>query len=129
MPDNEVSDLMSVFISIGIGFISNVIIMLIVKSRMQNTNITLILVAGITLILAVLTFIFSLFIGGWSEMGLGVISLGALLVPVCLYLYTFGVYLQGNIKKQQGVKFYRNRAQLRNKAALQMSQIEKYLYA
>lgn len=94
---------MSVFIPVGTGFISNavvsVVLMLIVKERKQNTNITLMLVAGVTLILAVLSFILSLFIGGWSGMGLGVISFGALLVPACLYLYSFVVYLLGKSQK------------------------------
>ncbi len=76
---------MDILIPIGIGFLANVIVfvisMLVVKNKRKATMITLIF-WGIAVLM-------SFVIGSWSGMGLFVISLGMLIVSICLYLYIF----------------------------------------
>ncbi|MGE7910815.1 hypothetical protein [Lysinibacillus xylanilyticus] len=74
-----------ILIPIAIGFFANVIVflisMLVVKNKRKATKITLIFL-GINVLM-------SLIIGGWSGMGLFVISLGMFLVSLLLYLYIY----------------------------------------
>ncbi|MGE7942275.1 hypothetical protein ACQKNB_09325 [Lysinibacillus xylanilyticus] len=80
---------MDILIPIGIGFFANVVVfmisMLVVKNKRKATQITLIF-WGITVLL-------SFIIGSWRGMGLFVISLGMLIVSICLYLY---IYIERN---------------------------------
>ncbi|MFF2795373.1 hypothetical protein [Lysinibacillus xylanilyticus] len=72
-------------IPIAIGFFANVVVfgisMLVIKNKRKAAKITLIFV-GINVLM-------SLIIGGWGGMGLFMISLGMLLVSICLYLYIY----------------------------------------
>uniref|UniRef100_UPI00406CEA8E YesK family protein n=1 Tax=Lysinibacillus sp. FSL K6-0075 TaxID=2921415 RepID=UPI00406CEA8E len=76
---------MDILLPIGIGFFANMLVfglsMLIKKDKRKATKLTLVFF-GIIILL-------SLIIGSWSGMGLFVISLGILLLSMCLYLYIF----------------------------------------
>lgn len=72
-------------IPIAIGFFANVVVfgisMLVMKNKRKAAKITFVF-AGINVLI-------SLIIGGWGGMGLFVISLGMLLVSICLYSYIY----------------------------------------
>lgn len=76
---------MDILLPIGIGFFANMlafgISILVIKDKRKASKLTLIFF-GINVLL-------SLIIGSWSGMGLFVISLGMLLLSMCLYLYIF----------------------------------------
>ncbi|WP_445478282.1 hypothetical protein ACULLL_18720 [Lysinibacillus irui] len=76
---------MDILIPIGLGFFANMLVfgisMFIVKDKRKATKLTLV-VFGIIVLL-------SLFIGSWSGMGLFVISLGMVLLSICLFVFIF----------------------------------------
>lgn len=76
---------MDILIPIGLGFFANMLVfgisMFIVKDKRKATKLTL----GVFGIIVLL----SLIIGSWSGMGLFVISLGMLLLSICLFVFIF----------------------------------------
>ncbi len=76
---------MDILIPIGIGFFANMLVfgitMFVIKDKRKATKLTLV-VFGIIVLL-------SLIIGSWSGMGLFVISLGMLLLSICLFVFIF----------------------------------------
>lgn len=76
---------MDIFIPIGIGFLSNIIVFMISMFIVRNKT----KAANVTIIFFGITIVSSLVIGRWEGMGLAVISLGMLLFSLCLYLYIY----------------------------------------
>ncbi|SES18030.1 hypothetical protein SAMN04487944_12223 [Gracilibacillus ureilyticus] len=76
---------MDIFIPVGIGFVSNLVIfgifMLIMKDLKKAANISLVSFG--------IVFLASFVIGGWGGMGTAVISSGMLLLSISVYLYIF----------------------------------------
>ena len=83
---------MDIFIPIGIGFLSNLVVfvvsLLIIKDKLKATNLTL----GFFIIILLSSFI----IGRWIGMGLGVISFGMLILSICIYIY---IFIERNVAK------------------------------
>lgn len=76
---------MDILIPIGIGFFANMLVfgisILLIKDKRKASKLTLIFFGVIVLL--------SLIMGSWSGIGLFVISLGMLLLSICLYVYIF----------------------------------------
>lgn len=83
---------MGILIPIGIGFFANMLVfgksILLIKDNRKASKLTLIFFGVIVLL--------SLIIGSWSGIGLFVISLGMLLLSICLYVY---IFIERSLKK------------------------------
>ena len=83
---------MGILIPIGIGLFANMLVfgisILLIKDNRKASKLTLIFFGVIVLL--------SLIIGSWSGIGLFVISLGMLLLSICLYVY---IFIERSLKK------------------------------